>query len=44
MNVGVDRIHAGRAHAHDDLARTGFRIRDLFELQNVGPAELMDSD
>src|SRR5687768_2556503 len=29
-DVGVDRIHAGRLHADDHLARSGRGIRDVF--------------
>ena len=44
MHVRVDRIDAGGANAHDDFARARFRIGNFFELEDVGTAELMNSD
>ena len=44
MDVRVDRIDAGRAHAHDDVAGSRLRIGDVFELEDVGSAELMNAN
>ena len=42
--VGIDRIDAGRAQAQQDFPRPGTRVGDLRDLQDLGPAELRDSD
>ena len=43
-DVSLDRVHAGGANAHNDLARAGLGIRNILELQNVRLAELMNAD
>ena len=43
-NVDVDGIHAHGAQPHDHLVGHRFRIREIFELENLGPAVLTDEN
>src|SRR5215468_10732751 len=40
--ICLERIYADCAHFDHDLSRSGTKIRDFFDLQDLGPAELVN--
>ena len=42
--IGFDRVHTGGMDSNNHLAGAGHRQENLFKLQNLRPAELMDAN
>jgi len=43
-DVGVNGVDAGSVDADEELAGSGMKVGDGFELHDVGRAELVDAD